>query len=301
MHVLVTGGNGFIGRWTVRELLARGHQVLVFDRHRDRPPETGATLMLGDINNPVAVNEAMAHVDSWIHLAGVLGTQETIDDPIPAAATNVFGGLCVLQAAARYGLPGVNIGVGNWFENNTYSLTKNCVERFCDMYRRYRNLDVTTVRALNAYGPGQSVCRPYGNSKVRKIGPSFIFRAYHGAPIEIYGDGQQIMDMVWAGDVARVLAAALEYTADNGGSPVVFEAGTGRRTTVLEIAQAVIAAVGSGTIQHLPMRPGETPGVTVCADTTTLAPLAEYGVDPAKFRTLEDGLVDTVAAYFPGR
>lgn len=301
MRVLVTGGNGFIGRSTCRELRDRGHTVLVLDPS-GRDPEPGCDLYRGDIRDDVAVTEASAHVQGIIHLAGVLGTQETIDNPRPAAATNILGGLNVLEAATRYDLPMVNIGVGNWFENNPYSLTKNTVERFLAGYVRDRGLRGCTVRAVNAYGPSQSIAAPYGPSKVRKITPSFVMRALHGHPIEIYGDGNQIMDMVWVDDVARVLVAALHHVTDGEVAiDHVFQAGTGAATTVNTIAETVVATVGklfptipTSEVTHLPMRPGETPGVVVRADPGTLAPLAHYGIDPHRFVTLPDGIAHTV-------
>lgn len=302
MEILVTGGNGFIGRATCAALLEAGFTPTVFDP-RGRRPIDGAHLRVGDIRDATAVNEAVAHAQGVMHLAGVLGTQETIQNPLPAAETNVLGGLNVLNAAVEYGLPTVNIAVGNWFEDNTYSLTKNCVERFCNMFRKYRALPVATVRALNAYGPGQSVAAPYGPSKVRKITPSFVMRVLHDDPIEIYGDGQQIMDMIHVDDVAKTLVAALKFVIDGNTQETIFEAGTGRPTTVLDIAQAVLGAADKlgidteSSIVHLPMRPGETPGVVVKADTTTLAPLATYGIDPSKFVQLEQGMRETLDWY----
>lgn len=303
MDVLVTGGCGFIGRATVDRLVAEGHRPVILDRWRGETQETrgwpaGAHVILGDVRDPNAVVEAMAHVDGFIHLAGVLGTQETIDNPLPAAETNILGGLNVLQAAAQYNLPGVNIGVGNWFEDNTYSLTKNTVERFTRMFAAYRSQRVTTVRTFNAYGPGQSVAAPYGASKVRKIIPSFVMRALTGDPIEIYGDGNQIMDMIHVDDVARSLVTAL-HQARNGHLPPagpdgqVWHAGTGRPTTVNDIAAAVLAAVGGGHVRHLPMRPGETPGSVVQADPNRLVP----GIYADDLTTLEVGLKPTVEYY----
>jgi UDP-glucose 4-epimerase len=301
VHVLVTGGNGFIGRATCTALRAHRHRVTVFDP-RGRTPEPGCDLYRGDIRDDVAVVEAASHVEAIIHLAGVLGTQETIANPRPAAATNILGGLNILEAAAQYQLPMVNIGVGNWFENNPYSLTKNTVERFVLSYAKYRNLRACTVRAVNAYGPSQSIAAPYGPSKVRKITPSFILRALHGDPIEIYGDGNQIMDMVWVDDVAGILVAALHYIVDEGPTDHVFEAGTGAATTVNMVAEMVVGTVGKqfphlpqSEITHLPMRPGETPGAVVRADPKTLAPLAHYGIDPDRFVFLSQGLAQTVA------
>lgn len=302
MKILVTGGNGFIGRYTCRELVKQGFTPIVLDP-RGQAPEEGCELRLGDIRDATAVNEATAHAEGVVHLAGVLGTQETISNPTPAAETNIFGGLNVLDAATEYTLPIVNIGVGNFFENNTYSLTKHCVERFCSMYQQYRGLSVATVRALNAYGPGQSIAAPYGPSKVRKITPAFVMRALNNDPIEVYGDGGQVMDMVHASDVANVLVAALRFLLDGKQTDTVFEAGTGRPTTVLDIARAVLSAVRSlgiestSEVAHLPMRPGETPGVVVKADTSTLVDLVPYGILPEAFVRLERGMVETVDWY----
>lgn len=305
--VLVTGGNGFIGRYVVEELLWRGYSVSVLDT-RWRLVADGASIVLGDIRDEVAVTEAAAHADGIIHLAGVLGTQETIANPRPAAATNVLGGLNVMEAALQYKLPMVNIAVGNYWMNNTYSITKNTVERFADMLNRYRGGRIAVVRALNAYGPRQVPAAPYGPSKVRKIMPSFICRSLAGEPIEVYGDGSQIMDMIYVADVAKTLVTALESTAAGGplASPGVaagefhtFEAGTGRPTTVTEIATIVAEEVGRQTgktplITNLPMRPGEDERSVVLGNPQTLRAI---GMDPEEFTPLEEGVRKTVA-YF---
>ncbi len=305
MKVLITGGSGFIGGAVIRRLVANGDQVVVLDRvFRPKHYPDGVEIHVGDIRDATAVTESVAHVDAVIHLAGVLGTAETIQNPVPAAETNVLGGLNVLQAVAQYGIPTVNIAVGNWWESSSYSITKNTVERFCKMYRMFRGTPVTTVRALNAVGPGQSVAAPFGDSKVRKIGPSFICRALTGQPVEIYGSGEQVMDVIHVDDVAHTLIAALQATMDRGeGLETVFEAGTGANTTVNMIALAVAQYVTEHysrnvQIDHIPLRDGETPGAVVQADITTLEELLPYGIHPAAFRTLEEVVEDTVPYYF---
>lgn len=272
MKVLVTGGQGFIGRFTARELLARGYEVIVFDRvdHRHELKLENAEFMLGDIRDATSVTEAFAHADAFIHLAGVLGTQETIANPNPAAETNILGGLNVFNAAAQYHVPGVNIAVGNYWMNNTYSITKSTMERFVEMYNKERGTSIAIVRALNAYGPEQSVASPYGSSKVRKIMPSFICRALSGQPIEIYGDGTQIMDMVFVADVAKCLVDTMEYTINNGVPSETISCGPGNLTSVSFIAREVIRVVGKGDIVYIPMRPGEPTGSVVLGKPETL-------------------------------
>jgi len=298
--VLVTGGNGFIGRYVVEEVTRRGYHATVLDT-RYREPAAGADLVLGDIRDATSVTESVAHADGVIHLAGVLGTQETIKNPRPAAETNIVGGLNVLEACAQYDIPLVNIAVGNFWMNNTYSITKNTVERFVEMFVRFRGSRMTVVRALNAYGPRQAAAAPFGPSKVRKIMPSFICRALTGQPIEIYGDGSQVMDMIWVGDVAEILVDALVLTeASTEPRLVTYEAGTGRQTTVNDIAAAVVNRVkdfpgGSVEINHLPMRAGEDEKSVVIGNPLTLEPL---GWTPDDLVKLEDGVTKTVAHYY---
>lgn len=269
MKVLVTGGGGFIGQYVAEELVLRGHTPVVFD-HYDRK-NSAFPVYLGDVRDANTVTEVMAHVDGWIHLAAVLGTQETIMNPRPAAESNIMGGLNMLEAACQYNLPGVYIGVGNHWMNNTYSISKTTVERFVEMFNKERGTRVNIVRAMNAYGPRQRPAPPFGSSKVRKITPAFICRALKNMDVEVYGDGSQISDMIYVSDVAKALVVALEKAAQGIVFNKVVEVGPAEHVTVQEFAQMVIKACDSSSkIVNLPMRPGEIPNSVVSADVSTL-------------------------------
>lgn len=301
MRVLVTGGSGFIGRWVVKALEARGDIPVAYDRLRFRA-DGGLPLaerVLGDVRDPVFVSESVALCDGVIHLAGVLGTQETIQYPTPAVETNITGSLNVFEACTRYRTPCVYITVGNHWMQNPYSITKTTAERFAHMYNQERGAQISIVRALNAYGPGQKT------APVRKIIPTFIQQALKGGPIEIYGDGTQVMDLIYVEDLADILVRALGKPAAWG---EVYSAGTGRPTTVNEIAEAVWGACGQplplgGVLRHLPMRPGEPPQSVVVGDPQTLSPLFLKGpqrltsLTPLDFLPLAEGLQRTVAYY----
>ena len=309
MRTLVTGGHGFIGKYVIERLLADDREVMVLDPHGERSPLPDVDHWFGDIRDDVMVTEAMAHADSWIHLGGVLGTQETILNPRPAAQTNILGGLNMFEAAAQYDLPGVNIAVGNWWMNNTYSISKNSAERFAEMFNKERGTHINIVRALNAYGPRQICAAPYGIGKVRKIMPAFTCRAILGEPIEIYGDGHQIMDMVYVDDVAMVLVESLRM-AEAGNIPTVeaeqpdgttqtqqaiIEVGSCRATSVIDIANEVLRNVDNPqAIQHVPMRPGEPPSSVVLGHEHMLL---TAGFEPSDLVTLEEGVRRTVAHY----
>ena len=309
MRVGLTGGAGFIGGHVIEQLVGRGHEVIVFDHMGridpavlnplPRADREAVSKMLGDTRDETSVCELAAHVDGIIHLASVLGTQETVGNPRPAVMTNVLSGLNVFEAAAQYDLPVVNICVGNAGMANPYSASKTCVESLGKMFVKDRGLRLNQVRAVNAYGPRQSVAAPYGPAKVRKIMPAFICRALTGAPIEVYGDGTQVSDMVWVGDVAATLVEALEYAAAGKVAHEVLEVGPAIHHQVVEVAELVAgiaAAYGFARVPvtHLPMRPGETPGAYVTVDPGTLSFLG-VGVDD--LLSLEEGARRTVAWY----
>ncbi len=288
MRVLVTGGNGFIGSYTMRRLRALGCDPVAFDRYGPSK-EDGREFphFGGDVRDRAAVYDAVYASDAVIHLAGVLGTQETIIQPESAIETNIFGSMNVFQACATHGKRCVYIAVGNHWMNNPYSITKTTAERFALMMNRERGTKIAIVRGLNAYGPGQK------HAPVRKIIPNMIRPALLNEAITIYGDGSQIMDMIYVEDLARILCNAL--IVDHGVYDRAFEAGTGRQTSVLEIAEEVIRQVGFGSVKHVPMRPGEPEHSVVLGDPATLRPL--YDGQDAPLLSLETGIYKTIGYY----
>lgn len=300
MKVGVTGGAGFLGGYVVGHLIECGHEPVIFDHLARRGPHPDVEVMLGDTRDAVAVTELAAHVEGIIHLASVLGTQETIKNPRPAAETNLISALNVYEACSQYDLACVNIGVGNHWFNNTYSISKSAAERFGFMFATERGLRVNQIRALNAYGPRQSIASPYGSARVRKITPAFVCRALTGQPIEVYGDGSQVSAMVWAGDVADALVTALQFASKGVVLDRTVEVGPLHSTTVRETAELVarLAADVTGRdpspITCLPMRPGERPGDPVVADTSTLPLIGMHADD---LLPLVEGMRRTVAWY----
>jgi UDP-glucose 4-epimerase len=155
------------------------------------------------------------------------------------------------------------------------------------MYNKEFGTNIAVVRGLNAYGPRQKT-RP-----VKKIMPTFITAALEDKPIIIYGDGEQIMDMIYVTDLAEILVRAL--LMDHGAYDTTIEAGLGRDESVNDIADLIITICKSRSkIEYVKMRPGEIPGSVVKADVETL----KYIDYPAsEMIRLEEGIEKTVEWY----
>jgi nucleoside-diphosphate-sugar epimerase len=282
--IWVSGGSGFIGSHVVDECLARGYLVLAFDRVA-RPHKEGVKLFLGDIRDRNAVNESLSLTDGGIDLAGILGTAENVDNPFPAVETNIMGGLNFFDACRKHKKRGVQITVGNYWMNNTYSITKRTLEKFALMYNKEHGTQIALVRGLSVYGEGQK------HKPIRKIAPNFICRALRGEKLMIYGSGETIQDQVYVKDIAYILVEAL--VNPNTRFDKVYEAGTGREVTVNQIAELVNKLTGNKAgVEHIPMRKGEDELSVIKANPETLKELGNH-----KFTTLEEGYEKVVKWY----
>lgn len=218
MRVLVTGGNGFIGSWVCKLLLEQGHDVRVFDTHDDRTlfADIVGTLenrpierVVGDIAELRVVREAVDGCDAVVHLAGWL-LPACREDPLGGARVNLFGTLCVFEAAKHAKLTGgvafastaAVFGPDNGeipYPCNQYGAFKLCTEGNARAYWLDAGIRSVAFRPYTVYGPG----RWYGMT----AGPTLAMRAAaEGKPYTIPFTGQTGMDYV--SDVAAAFVSA---------------------------------------------------------------------------------------------
>lgn len=289
--LLILGGDGFIGGHVVDEALVRGLEVTVFDQCRHRPIVASYFAYLGDIRDAASVRNAVMRADYAINLAAILGTQETIKTAVHCVETNLIGTLNFLEACVAskfHQVQGVQIGIGNYWMDSPYPITKRAAFAFTRMYNKELGTKVAMVRAMHAYGERQK------HRPIRKIVPTFIMQALRGEPLSVYGDGEQVVDMIYVRDLAKILLDAC--TGPNVDYDQVYEAGLGRHLTVNDVAREIIDAAGSSSeIVHLPMRPGEEERAVVSARPETLEGLGSY-----EFVRFEDGIRQVVDWYRRG-
>jgi len=288
--ILVTGGQGFIGSHLVDLLLEQGHEVTVFDRKDERkkyPRWQEVKIFLGDLKDAEAVADAVSQHDAVFNLGGLLGTSEQVTSPHAAVTVNILGAINVYEAVRKFGKPCIQITVGNYTWLNSYAISKYCAERFALMYNREFKTKIAVVRGLNVYGPRQK------HAPVRKVVPNFILRALKDEPLEVYGDGKQLLDLIYVRDTAEILYRALAI--DHQAYDRTMEAGSGQLVTAEELAQKTIQLSGSKSeIRYLPMRAGEPLRSITKADPSTLEPLNWRAED---FTPLDRGLAETIEWY----
>ncbi len=273
--VIVTGGAGFIGSHVADRYLADGWRVTVIDDlstgRRERVPE-GARFVELDVGDPTLADvfdEERPQVVN--HHAAQMDVRVSVEDPREDARTNVSGLLHVLECARRYGAGrvvhassgGVLYGEADRVPTgedaplqplSPYGVSKLAGEHYLHCYAALHGLEYAALRYGNVYGPRQD---SHGEAGVVAI---FGRAILEGRPVTIYGDGRQERDFVYVGDVveANLLATAAALPPLGGLTSRAWNIGTGRGTSVHELADRLMAAA-SRTVERRPAppRPGE--------------------------------------------
>ena len=251
----ITGGAGFIGSFLVDNFLSKGYEITIFDRHYDAAKfkeygwEGKVDFRLGDLKDRDSVFDFVSHVDVVVNLAGLLGTQEMMQNPSEAILVNILGAINVFDAIKLHNKRGFQVCVGNHWMNNPYSITKSVTERFALMYNKEHKTDIRICRGMNIYGPRQK------HRPIRKIFPNLVIPALLGKDITIYGTGEQVMDLLYVKDFAEILSRII--LTDDIPNNIIFEAGAGEFTINEAVKKVLELTNSTSKVNHIPMRPGE--------------------------------------------
>lgn len=237
MRILVIGSEGFIGRHLMEQGCAIGHEMIGLDVAGAPDIRLNASSVDCELLRVWAIKRV-------IDCAGVLGTQETFEQPALAVGVNVLATLSLLKTCLTSLVPFTYLTLGNnWL--NPYSITKNCAAEFVRMFNVVHGLPTQVAVCYNVFGPFQK-WKP-----VRKIVPEFMTRLIDGKHIELFDCGEQLVDMVYAPDLARAVIGSVGVGVEYYGS------GVPRR--VKEVAADCAAALGKPlNFVNLGKRPGET-------------------------------------------
>ncbi len=200
-----------------------------------------------DIREPLAETFADARPEVVFHLAAQVDVRVSVADPAADAQRNVVGTIRVLEAAREHGAQVIFASTGGAIYGECtrpateddprlpvapYGTSKLAGEEYLASWNRLYGARHVTLRLGNVYGPRQD---PHGEAGVVAI---FLSRIRDARAATIFGDGHQTRDYVAVADVVRAFVAAV------GAEGGVFNVGTGRETSVLDLWQGCLEATG---------------------------------------------------------
>ena len=270
MHILISGGAGFIGSHLVRLLLDRKHTIVVLDNLSTGASEHLMGLDVAFWKQDICKSDIVQQIvfekfDVIVHLAAQTMVDSSIKDPVFDASENIMGTLNVLEAARQCGarviFASTAAAYGDVVEDDLpvleshelspqsfYGLTKVGVEKYLALYHRHYGLDYVVCRFANVYGERQG---DKGEGGVISI---FAKRIAAGKDITIYGDGTQTRDFVYAGDIARGICKAM--TTENVNT--VYNLSTQTETSLLDLVKIMGKVSGCDIVPKFgPVREGD--------------------------------------------
>ncbi len=301
MHVLITGGAGFIGSHSTEELLAAGAHVTVLDnfssgKQTNLPVHPHLDVIRGDIRDASVVDQALHGVSHVLHLAAQVSVPASVADPVGSGQNNVQGFLNVLDGARRhkvtrfvyassaavYGVPAqLPLDEASAVAPlSPYGLEKYINDQYAALYRELYGLSTLGLRYFNVYGPRQDPASPYAGVISR-----FASALLKGEELRVFGDGGQTRDFIFVKDVAQLNRRALEH-----GATGVCNIATGESVTLLElIATLAACAERAAQVRHEPSAPGDI------RHSSALPQKMYELLRPARMTALPDGLQQLLA------
>ena len=260
MHLLVTGGAGFIGSNFVRKVLkvaypgSQNHKVTVLDsltyagnleNLREVENSDSYEFVQGDILDTDLVNDLAKSSDAIVHFAAESHVDRSINGSREFIMTNVVGTHTLLEAARSqkvgkfvhistdevYG----SIVKGSWDENcpllpnSPYSASKASSDLLVRAYTKTHNLNTNVTRCSNNYGPFQFP---------EKVIPLFISNLMDGHKVPLYGNGNNVRDWLHVDDHCRGIYLVLE----SGRPGEIYNIGGGTELTNKELTQILLEA-----------------------------------------------------------
>lgn len=263
MRILVTGGAGYIGSITVKSLLEKGYEVVVFDNlsygHKE---SVSCPLIVGDLLDKQFLFKSLdrENFDAVIHFAAYALAGESMINPYKYFSDNVQGGLNLLElmkiknirnivfssTCSIYGTPRT-LPISENEEKNpesVYGESKLIFEKILDWYDKTYNIKYISLRYFNAAGASLDGRLGENHSPETHIIPNAINAAINKKQFTLFGndyptrDGTCIRDYVHVEDLAIAHVQALNKLKENNQSDS-FNIGTGYGYTNKEVLDMV--------------------------------------------------------------
>ncbi|MGB3512083.1 MAG: NAD-dependent epimerase/dehydratase family protein [Microcoleaceae cyanobacterium] len=249
MHIIITGGAGFIGSHLCELLLEKGDKVIVVDnlttgKLTNLPQHPDLSLIQKDILTCQATDFPQS-IDGIVHLAATPSVNTSWLKPLEIHQNNLSSTLVVIElcqalkipklvfasSAAVYGNP-IKLPVTESHSTqplSPYGLQKLCSEQYLNLFAQKYNFSAVNLRFFNAFGSRQDPNSPY--SGVISI---FVNAMKKNLPITIFGNGKQTRDFIYVKDIVNGLYQALIKPIQPGHS-LTCNLARGQKTSLLEL------------------------------------------------------------------
>jgi UDP-glucose 4-epimerase len=251
MRILITGGAGFLGSSLANRLVAEGHTVLALDDLTAGDPRRlspQALLTRGDVRDVPKLWTLLQGVDCVYHLAARVRVPESIHYPCEYSEVNVGGTVALMEAMRDTGVRRVVLASSGAIygeqedqpltesqaprPNSPYGVSKIAAEYYVSTLGKLYDIETSSLRIFNAYGPGQDLPPSYP-----PVIPQILKQAQTGGSIVIFGDGTQTRDFVFVDDVVEALVSAA--TAHRANRAII-NIGSGEEVSISELARHVV-------------------------------------------------------------
>ena len=304
---LVTGGAGFIGSHLVHDLLRRGRPVRVLDdfstglRDNLAPVASKLDVVEGSLTDPAAVGRAVRGAGVVYHLGALASVARSVEAPAATHAACATGTLTLLDAARKSGVRRVVYAASSSAYGGTapaggqaedqlpaakspYAAAKLAGELYMQAFAATYGVETVRLRFFNIFGPRQRADSPYSG-----VIALFVAAMARGDAPAVQGDGRQSRDFTYVANAVQALVRAADAGEASGN---VYNVGTGRSITVLDLVAALNRVLGTDLPPVFgPARAGDVR----CSRADIRRAQRDLGYEPAV--GFEDGLRKTVAWY----
>ena len=292
MRILVTGGAGYIGGFTARRLLARGHTVVAYDNlsagHRSTVP--AVNLVVGDLKDIDHLDHLLVvnRIDAVLHFAASTSVGESVTHPAKYYQNNLMNSIAVLERVRRHAIPrfvfsstaavyGTPQTIPLTEEHplkpvNPYGQTKLAFEAMLADYSAAYGTGTTALRYFNAAGASADASFGEAHDPETHLIPLVLAAALGKKPhVDLFGtdydtaDGTCIRDYVHVEDLAEAHVLALEKQL--AGQSAVYNIGSGTGHSVRAVIRTCEEVSGKTIRVHeAPRRAGDPPVLVASAE-----------------------------------
>src|SRR4030042_3747619 len=167
MKIIVFGGAGFLGSHVADALAMKGHKVVVFDKKKSPYISDNQSMVIGDILDMGAVNQAVKGCDVVYNFAGIADMTDAKMRPLETIRQNVMGNAILLDCARENGVKRYVFASSVYVysrHGSFYRASKQSCELFIESYHEAYGLNYTILRYGSLYGP-----RENGTNWIREV------------------------------------------------------------------------------------------------------------------------------------